>query len=90
VIINFAEKPKVPASNLAFAGIMMGTQRLLDAIPLKPEADIASDVLPCLVGHMRAFPIHTFLLDIGTRENYEAAQHSWPGLPNTLIEACAP
>jgi mannose-1-phosphate guanylyltransferase len=89
VITEFIEKPTVPSGNLAFAGIMVGTQRLLDTIPHKPEADIASDVLPRLAGRMRAFPINAFLLDIGTRENYEAAQHIWPGLPNTLIEARA-
>jgi mannose-1-phosphate guanylyltransferase len=86
-VTEFIEKPAVPSGNLAFAGIMVGTQRLLDAIPLKPEADIALDVLPRLAGRMRAFPINAFLLDIGTSENYEAAQHIWPGLPNTLIEA---
>lgn len=87
VITDFIEKPAVPSGNLAFAGIMVGTQRLLDAIPHKPEADIALDVLPRLAGRMRAFRINAFLLDIGTRENYEAAQHLWPGLPDTLIEA---
>ncbi len=79
LVIDFVEKPAVPRSNLAFAGIMIGTQELLDAIPRKREADLAFDVLPRLVGRMRAYPIPDYLLDIGTRENYEVAQRTWPG-----------
>ena len=90
LITEFIEKPAVPSGNLAFAGIMVGTQLLLDAIPHKPETDIALDVLPRLAGRMHGFPISAFLLDIGTRENYEAAQLTWPGLSNSLIEAQTP
>ena len=53
---------------------------MLDAIPNKDGADIAFDVLPLLVGRMRAHPIREFLLDIGTLENYELAQKTWPGI----------
>jgi mannose-1-phosphate guanylyltransferase len=79
VIKDFVEKPAYPKSNLAFAGIMVGTQELLDTIPDQPMADLAFDVLPQLVGRMRAYAISDYLLDIGTVENYEAAQISWPG-----------
>jgi len=78
-ITNFIEKPTAPRSNLAFAGIMIGTQEFLDAIPDKPGADIAFDVLPRLTGRMRAYPIDEYILDIGTPENYEKAQSTWPG-----------
>jgi mannose-1-phosphate guanylyltransferase len=78
VVVDFVEKPANPTSTLAFAGIMIGTQQLMDAIPCKPECDIAIDVLPRLVGNMRAYPITDFLLDIGTLENYETAQKTWP------------
>jgi mannose-1-phosphate guanylyltransferase len=80
VVISFEEKPAEPRSNLAFAGIMIGSQQLLDAIPEKPGADIAFDVLPNLTGKMGAYRIADYLLDMGTRENYEYAQTSWPGL----------
>ena len=79
VITDFVEKPAHPKSNLAFAGILVGTQELLDTIPDQPIADLAFDVLPQLVGRMQAYPISDYLLDIGTVENYEAAQISWPG-----------
>jgi mannose-1-phosphate guanylyltransferase len=80
VVKQFVEKPKLPAGNLAFAGILTGTQQLLDAIPDKPLADLAFDVLPLLAGRMRAFTISDYILDIGTPENYVLAQKNWPGL----------
>lgn len=86
-VIDFVEKPAQPASNLAFAGIMIATKQLLDAIPNKPGADIAFDVLPQLKGRMRAYRIPDYLLDIGTRENYEQAQRTWRGLDRTKWEA---
>jgi mannose-1-phosphate guanylyltransferase len=77
VITDFVEKPAIPKSNWAFAGIMIGTRELLDAIPEKRGADIAFDVLPRLIGRMRAYAIPEFVLDIGTPENYEGAQKQW-------------
>lgn len=78
VVAGFTEKPSHPSSNWAFAGIMIATPELLEAIPEKPGADIAFDVLPRLTGHMRGYRIPGFVLDIGTPENYEEAQRQWP------------
>lgn len=86
VITDFVEKPSAPKSHLAFAGIMIGTAEMLRTIPEKSGADIAFDVLPRLVGRMRAFPIPEFLMDIGTLENYHAAQTTWPGLGGSRTE----
>jgi mannose-1-phosphate guanylyltransferase len=80
VVTHFEEKPAHPRGNLAFAGVMIGTPAMLDAIPEKPGADIGFDVLPKLVGRMTAYCISEFLLDIGTPENYELAQKTWPGM----------
>ena len=80
VLVSFVEKPANPSSNLAFAGIMIATQQLLESIPQKAGADIAFDVLPRLIGRTRAYRIDDYLLDIGTKENYEQAQQTWPGL----------
>jgi mannose-1-phosphate guanylyltransferase len=79
-IEQFIEKPADPPGNLAFTGILIGTHALLDAIPGKLPADLGFDVLPSLAGRMFAYPIHEFLMDIGTTENYEGAQSSWLGL----------
>ena len=80
MIENFVEKPAGPTSNLAFSGLMIGTRVLLDAIPDCIPADIGFHVLPQLCGRMQAFPIHDYLIDVGTLENYQAAQATWPGL----------
>lgn len=84
IVTGFQEKPARPQGNLAFAGIMIGTPELIEAIPDKPGADIAFDVLPRLVGRLRAHRISEFLLDIGTLQNYELAQSTWPGVPGCV------
>ena len=80
VVREFVEKPARPTSSWAFSGVMIGTPQLLDHIPPRLPVDLGFDVLPQLVGQMLAYPIFDFLLDIGTLENYRAAQTSWPGL----------
>jgi len=80
LIRGFVEKPANPPGNWAFSGVMIGTSKLLDHIPPSFPSDLGFDVLPRLLGQMLAHPISDFLLDIGTLENYRAAQNSWPGL----------
>jgi mannose-1-phosphate guanylyltransferase len=77
---SFREKPERPESNLAFAGILAAGQEIFDYIPAERPADIGTHVLPRLLGRMRAIKIQEYLIDIGTKENYFAAQSSWPGL----------
>jgi mannose-1-phosphate guanylyltransferase len=79
-IERFLEKPAEPPGNLAFAGLLIGTPALLEAIPPQRPADLGFDVFPRLAGQMFAYPIREFLLDVGTPENYQHAQSSWPGL----------
>jgi mannose-1-phosphate guanylyltransferase len=79
MVSEFEEKPAQPKSNLAFAGLLLGTQAMLDAIPPKHPVDIGFDVLPNLIGRMLAYPISDYLIDIGTLENYDKAQATWPG-----------
>lgn len=85
VIRNFVEKPHCPTSNVVFSGILIGTPAMLRAIPDVPQADIARDLIPNLLGRMYAYPISEFLIDIGTMSNYRFAQGSWPGFldPNS-------
>jgi mannose-1-phosphate guanylyltransferase len=80
IIREFVEKPANPSSHWAFSGLMIGTPELLDSIPSSQPADLGFDVLPLLTGHMLAYPMHDYLLDVGTMENYRLAQTSWPGL----------
>lgn len=81
IVREFVEKPSHPRSRWAFSGIMIGTPKLLREIPPRYPVDLGYDVLPRMVGEMLAYPISEYLIDIGTLENYQAAQVDWPGLP---------
>jgi mannose-1-phosphate guanylyltransferase len=83
VIEQFVEKPANPTGNWAFSGLMIGSREMLDVIPEETPADIGFHVLPKLIGRMIAFPIHDYLIDIGTMENYQRAQATWTGFPET-------
>ena len=77
---RFVEKPTNPPSKLAFAGVMLGSQAMLEVVSDDRPADIGFDVLPQLARRAVAYPIDDYLMDIGTIENYEQAQKTWPGL----------
>lgn len=79
IIDEFIEKPENPSGNLAFSGLMIGTSTVLDVIPDRVPADLGLHVLPKLAGRMLAFPIRDYLVDVGTIENYQRAQITWPG-----------
>jgi mannose-1-phosphate guanylyltransferase len=79
VIRSFIEKPDRPDGNWAFSGVMVARPEIIDRIPTKRPADIGFHLLPRLVGQMAAYPISSYLLDIGTLANYTVAQSSWPG-----------
>jgi mannose-1-phosphate guanylyltransferase len=85
IVRAFVEKPTVPFSHLAFSGLMLATPHLLDDIPEHSPVDLGLHVLPRLVGRMAAYRISDYLLDIGTPENYRAAQLNWPGIVNSRI-----
>jgi len=76
-VIAFTEKPAHPRGNLAFAGIMVARQEIFELIPRERPADIGFHLLPKLVGRMAGMKVDGLLLDIGTMENYRAAQAEW-------------
>lgn len=80
VIQEFVEKPARPVSNWAFSGVMIGGQEIFDFVVDRRPADIGFDVLPKMAGKMAGYRISEYLIDIGTLENYQTAQRSWPGL----------
>ena len=81
VVIDFVEKPDNPKSDLAAAGVYMTDSRIFDYYP--PDLnkisglDLGFDVIPNLVGKIKAYQIKEFLIDIGTSESYENAQKEW-------------
>lgn len=79
-VTEFIEKPQVPVGNLAFSGIILAGPEFMEVVPDRIPADIGFDVLPKLVGRLAAYEITAYLIDIGTMENYRAAQATWPEL----------
>ena len=73
-IVAFEEKPAHPTSDLANAGILLMSPRLLDGLPARRPLDFGFDVLPGLVGRMHAYRLKGFLRDVGTWESYGRAQ----------------
>jgi mannose-1-phosphate guanylyltransferase len=78
-IVTFEEKPARPKSNLANAGIYVTDARVIERIP-DGAADFGHDVLPGLVGEMRAHLLRGQLIDVGTWPSYERAQRAAPSL----------
>ena len=74
-IIDFLEKPKHPASNLANAGIYVIKPSVLANIESinGKLLDIGFDLLPRLTGRMKGFEIEDYLLDVGTHQNLKIA-----------------
>ena len=81
VVTGFAEKPEEPKSDLAAAGIYVADERIFEFFPEDAESrmplDLGFDVIPRLVGRMKAYFIEEFLVDIGTVDSYEKAQEMY-------------
>lgn len=78
-IVEFAEKPKHPKSDLANAGMYIADGRIFDYLePDKTPLDFGKDILPKLVGQMSGWNTEGYLIDIGTPENYKRANEEWP------------
>ena len=74
-IISFIEKPENPVSNLAFAGIMLSSHKLMDFFPDKDIFDLGHDVLPLVAGSASGYILDEYLLDIGTPEKLTQAEN---------------
>lgn len=77
-IVDFAEKPDAPKSDLANAGMYAADGRIFDYLDMdKPVLDFGRDVLPKLIGKMYGWDTAGYLIDIGTLENYKKANEEW-------------
>lgn len=77
-VIGFAEKPKEPVSDLVNAGMYAFHPAVLDEIDDGPPIDIGYDLLPRLVGRVKALPVAAYFRDIGTIDAYQRAREEWP------------
>ena len=73
-IISFVEKPKVPASNLANAGLYVIDAAAYREIAETKAFDLGFEVLPRFVGRMRGWTWGGYYLDIGTHESLKLAE----------------
>lgn len=80
IVRGFVEKSTQSASHWAFSGVMIAGPKIFDLVPAQRPADIGFHLLPLLTGRMTAYTITAYLFDIGTLNNYRAAQSSWPDL----------
>ncbi|MCC7176489.1 MAG: nucleotidyltransferase family protein [Bryobacterales bacterium] len=87
VVTGFEEKPAVPKSPYANAGVYVMNRSVGPLLPAKVPADIASDLLPSCLGSLRAWQWDGELIDVGTPEAYERAQARWRSRKNGCQES---
>lgn len=74
IVVSFIEKPIVPKSNLANAGIYIFDTRILEDIQYNGKLlDIAYDLLPKFINNMKGYKISEFIYDIGDLNKLEFA-----------------
>jgi len=79
-VMRFVEKPS-PAqvfSRLANAGVFVVDPRVLDLIPPEVPFDFGQDLFPRMLSEglpIQGYRIRELLIDIGTPDNYQRAQH---------------
>ncbi|MFC8501717.1 NDP-sugar synthase [Pedococcus sp. NPDC057267] len=77
-VVGFVEKPAVPRSDLANAGMYAFGPEVLEEVPEPLPRDVGFDLLPRLVGRARAVSIgDSWFLDIGTPQALERARAEW-------------
>jgi mannose-1-phosphate guanylyltransferase len=72
-VTDFQEKPPEPKSEWANSGIFAARPALLSWLPNTEFSDLSIDVLPSMVGRMKACPLDGVFKDIGTPDRYAAA-----------------
>jgi mannose-1-phosphate guanylyltransferase len=80
-VIGFEEKPPEPVCDLTNAGMYAFHPSVLDEIDGGRPKDIGYDLLPRLVGRVRAVLVDGYFRDIGTPDAYQRAREEWPARP---------
>jgi NDP-sugar pyrophosphorylase family protein len=77
-VLSFVEKPPVPRSDLANAGVYVFDAAAYREIARMGAFDLGFDVLPRFVGRMRGWLWEGYHQDIGTHESLERARREFP------------
>lgn len=77
-VVSFVEKPPLPRSDLANAGVYVLDAAAYREIGHMAVVDLGFDVLPRFVGRMRGWLWAGYHQDIGTHENLERARREFP------------
>ena len=77
-IVSFIEKPQLPASDLANAGVYVVNAATYREIAALQAFDLGFEVLPRFVGRMRGWVWGGYHRDIGTHEALERARSEAP------------
>lgn len=78
-IVSIEEKPNKINGNVAFAGIMIGSQTMFRFYNDKMK-DLSKDLLPVIKDGLNPFYIDGLVMDIGTPERYKEACEKVSGL----------
>lgn len=76
-VVEFEEKPKLPKSNLANAGLYISSPEILELIPDYEVTDIGFHLLPQLIGKMNGWETNDYLIDIGIVSDLAKAEQEW-------------
>ena len=85
LITEFIEKPKVPKSDLANAGLYVLDKTAWTEIADMQTFDFGFDVIPSFVGRMRGYRHQGYHRDIGTHESLAQAEKDVVGLFRTAV-----
>lgn len=80
IITSFEEKPQLPKSNLANAGIYVMNREIFEYFPENKKFSLERVVFPNLIGKMKGYRMNSYIRDIGNIVDYEKAQLEWKGI----------
>ena len=75
-VFDFEEKPENPKSNLANAGIGVLNKNIFDYFS-GINQDFSKEIIPKITGKMYVLRTDKYIRDIGTLNEYYAAQNDW-------------